>query len=414
MPHPTPSPGHSLEHLAALLTELGLVFIGLSLLARFALRMGLTPIPFYLVAGVCFGVGGFRDLPLIDDFFKTGSEIGVIMLLFMLGLEYSGSELSEGLKRGTKNGLLDAALNFTPGFLFGLLLKWPIVSAILLGGVTWITASSIVSKVLGDLDRLGNRETPTVLSILVIEDLAMAVYLPLVAVLLLGLGFLQGAVSIGIALITVSVVLLVALRYGDKLSKAISHVSNEVLLLSTFGIVLLVAGVAQKLQVSAAIGAFLTGLALEGKIAERARELFSPLQDLFAATFFFFVGLQIDPSMLPPVLGIAILLAIITAITKFTTGWISAKNDGAAERGRMRAGLSLIARGEFSIVIAGLGAAAEPRLAPLSAAYVLILAIAGPILTRYSENFSDILESFQARLTPPLDDLMLEEGISLD
>jgi CPA2 family monovalent cation:H+ antiporter-2 len=398
--HHSNTPADALAHTASLFIELGAVVIGLSILARIALRLGLTPIPFYLIAGVFFGIGGLSELKVSNEFISVSAEIGVILLLFMLGLEYTGSELSGSLKRGLRSGVLDAVLNFTPGFALGWILGWGFVGALLLGGVTWVTASSIVSKVLGDLNRLGNRETSSILSVLVLEDLAMAVYLPLVAVLLLGQNFLQGAVAVGIALFTVSVVLALALKFGDKISAAVSHVSSEVVLLSIFGLVLLVAGIAQKLQVSAAIGAFLVGLALSGAVADRAHELLGPLRDLFAATFFFFVGLGIDPAKLPNALPIALGLAIVTAGSKIVTGWIAAKWEGVGERGRMRAGLSLVSRGEFSVVIAGLGATAEPRLAPLAAAYVLILAVAGPIITRYSDAFSDALERWRERGAP--------------
>jgi CPA2 family monovalent cation:H+ antiporter-2 len=392
---PPHSPADNLAHVASLFIELGAVIIGLSVLARLALKIGLTPIPFYLIAGVCFGSGGWHALPIAEDFIGTASEIGVILLLFMLGLEYSGEELSVGLKRGFKSGIVDAVLNFLPGLVCGFLLGWKPIGAILLGGVTWISSSSIIAKVLGDLDRLGNRETSSILSILVLEDLAMAVYLPLVAVLLLGLGFLQGAVSIGVALLTVGVVLFLAIRFGDKLSGMVDHVSSEVVLLTVFGLILIVAGIAQKLQVSAAIGAFLVGLALSGSVAEQAHGLLGPVRDLFAALFFFFVGMGIDPTALPRVFPIALVLALITAASKVWTGWVAAGWEGIGARGRMRAGLSLIARGEFSIVIAGLGAAVEPRLAPVAAAYVLILAIVGPVVTRFSDNLSDALERFE-------------------
>jgi CPA2 family monovalent cation:H+ antiporter-2 len=232
-----------------------------------------------------------------------------------------------------------------------------------------------------------------VLSILVLEDLAMAVYLPLVAVLLLGQGFVAGAVSIGIALGTVIVVLLLALKHGVIFSRAMSHRSDEVVLLTTFGLVLLVAGIAQRLQVSAAVGAFLVGLALSGTVAEQARTLFEPLRDLFAATFFLFVGLQIVPAALPSVFLLACGLALLTTFSKVITGWIAAGWDGVALRGRVRAGTALVARGEFSVVIAGLGAGVEPRLAPLAAAYVLIMAIAGPILARFAEPIADFAQN---------------------
>lgn len=375
--------------IASTFVELGAVILVLSLLARVALRGGLTPIPLYLLAGLAMGDGGLVPLSLSENFISLGAEIGVILLLFMLGLEYSSEELGSGLQRGLRGGLLDLALNFTPGFLAGLLLGWSSLAALLLAGVTYISSSSIIAKVLGDLDRLGNRETPSVLSVLVIEDLAMAVFLPLVAVLLLGQSLLSGLLSIGVALMTVGIVLMLALKQGAYISRVVAHRSDEVLLLTTFGLVLLVAGIAQRLQVSAAIGAFLVGLALSGSVAEQARGLLGPLRDLFAAIFFLFVGLQIDPTSLPPVLLVALGLALVTAVTKIVTGWQAAAWNGIGPRGRMRAGLALVARGEFSVVIAGIGAAAEPRLAPLAAAYVLILAIGGPILARFSEPLFD-------------------------
>lgn len=397
------SPANHLAEIASLFIELGAAIIGLSILARLATRLGLTPIPFYLVAGVCFGKGGLHAFSVSESFIGTAAEIGVILLLFMLGLEYTGEELSVGLRRGFKAGIVDAVLNFSPGLICGFLLGWKPIGAILLGGVTWISSSSIIAKVLGDLDRLGNRETPSILSILVLEDLAMAVYLPLVAVLLLGLGIVQGAVSIGIALFTVGMVLLLAIRFGDKLSRLVEHTSTEVVLLTVFGLVLFVAGIAQKLQVSAAIGAFLVGLALSGSVAEQSHGLLGPLRDLFAGLFFFSVGMGIDPSALPSVFPVALLLAVITAAAKIGTGWAAAAWEGVGPRGRMRAGLSLVPRGEFSIVIAGLGVAVEPKLAPVAAAYVLILAIAGPILTRFSDNFSEVLERFQERRQPAVE-----------
>ena len=393
-----PSPAaETLAHTAELFLELGLIIIGLAFLARLASRIGLTPIPLYLLAGLFFGVGGLVQLPVSASFISTGAEIGVALLLFMLGLEYTGEELSNGLKRGARGGILDVALNMGPGFALGLLLGWSFVGALLLGGVTYISSSSIISKVLTDLNRVGNRETPPVLTLLVLEDLAMAIYLPLVAVLLLGQGILRGSISIGIALVTVTFVLLLALKFGDKLSSAVSHASDEVVLLSVFGMILAVAGLSQMLGVNAGVGAFLVGLALSGPVAEKARELLSPLRDLFAATFFVFIGLQINPATLPPALPLAIGLALFTAFTKILTGWKVAKWEGIGTRGCLRAGLTLVARGEFSIIIAALGVSAEPQLAPVAAAYVLILAVLGPVLARFSDPLSDVLDKFSKK-----------------
>jgi len=364
--------------------ELGVAIIGLALLTRLASRWGFSAIPLYLLAGLAFGNGGILPLQFSEDFVHIGAEIGVILLLFMLGLEYSGEELSANLKTGLPAGVADFLLNFPPGLITGLLLGWSPLAATLLGGVTYISSSGIIAKVLAELNRLNHQETPIIISILVIEDLAMALYLPLVAVLLIGQGLVEASLSILIALATVGTVLFIALRYGKRLSSLISHQSDEVILYTTFGLVLLVAGLAQRLQVSAAIGAFLVGIALSDPIAERTHKLLGPLRDLFAAIFFLFFGLQIDPASLPPVLLLAVILGLITTLTKLFTGWWSARRAKIDSAGAFRAGAALVARGEFSIVIAGLGVSAglEPQLGALSAAYVLFLAILGPILTR--------------------------------
>jgi len=365
--------------------ELGLAVIGLALLARLASRWGFSAIPLYLLAGLSFGNGGLMPLNFSEDFIHVGAEIGVLLLLFMLGLEYTGSELKESLRRGLPAGLVDLLLNFPPGLICGFILGWQPLASILLGGVTYISSSGVIAKVLNELGRMNKPETSVILSILVIEDLAMAVYLPLVAVLLIGQSWLSGLISILIALVTVSVVLFVAVRYGENISHNISHESNEIILLTTFGMILLIAGIAQRLQVSAAIGAFLVGIAISGPIAERAHDVISPLRDLFAATFFFFFGLQIDPATLPPVIVLAVILGLITALTKILAGWWGARRAGIDKAGQLRAGSALVARGEFSIVIAGLGvnAGLDAGLGPLATAYVLFMVLLGPILSRF-------------------------------
>jgi monovalent cation:H+ antiporter-2, CPA2 family len=372
----------SVHDLSRVLIELGLVVIGLAFLARIASRLAFSAIPLYLLAGLAFGNGGLAPLDLSAGFVHIGAEIGVLLLLFMLGLEYSGGELAQNLRGGFPAAIVDLVLNFTPGLLAGLLLRWKPLAAVLLGGVTYVSSSGVIAKLLADLRRLENPETPAILSILVLEDLAMAVYLPLVAVLLAGGGSTKIALSVSIAIGTAFLVLLVAVRYGQTLSRFAAHESDEIVLLTTLGAVLLVAGVSQRLQVSAGIGAFLVGVAVSGPMAEQTHRLLAPLRDLFAARFFFFFGLQIDPATLPPVLISAVLLGGATLVMKVITGYWAARRNGVDRRGRLRAGMALVARGEFSIVVAGLGVSLEPRLGPLAAAYVLFLAVLSPILIR--------------------------------
>jgi CPA2 family monovalent cation:H+ antiporter-2 len=367
------------------LLELGLVILGLAVLARLAGRFGVSTIPLYLIAALAFGQGGLLPLVKTRAFVGVGAEIGLILLLFMLGLEYSARELTTTLRSSRRAGLIDLALNFPPGFLAGLAFGWGVVPAAFLGGVTYVSSSGVAAKLLHDLGRMRNRETPVVVSVLVLEDLAMALYLPVLAILVAD-GDPTTAVALAVGAVAgVIVFLLVARRVDIGLSRLIFSHSDEALLLSILGFAVVVAGIAQLGSASAAVGALLAGIAVSGPAARSARNLLAPLRDLFAAIFFAFVGLSVDPATLPVQAVPAFVLAALTAGGKVLTGWWSARRLGVDRSGRLRAGTMLIARGEFSIAIAGLGVAAglAPRLASLTVAYVIILAIAGPLIARF-------------------------------
>ncbi len=367
-----------------LLIEVGALLLVLSLLGRLANRIGISPIPLYLVAGLLAGTGGIIPLHEATEFLEIGSQIGVILLLVMLGLEYSPTELIASLKQSRVAGVLDGLLNAIPGAAFALILGWGPIAALALAGITWVSSSGVVAKILRDLGRLGNRETPVVLSILVMEDLAMAFYLPVLSAIVVGEALLAGATTVAIAVVAVVVILIVALKFGKQISRIFSIHHLESLLLGVLGLTMLVAGLAEHLNVSAAVGAFLVGIAISGQVAAEAEHVLSPLRDLFAAVFFVFFGLSTNPADMLPVLVPATILAIVTIATKTLTGWLAAKRAGIGVPGRWRAGFVLVPRGEFSIVIAGLavGAGVEPKLAPLATAYVLITVIAGPLLAR--------------------------------
>jgi CPA2 family monovalent cation:H+ antiporter-2 len=377
-----------MHNTTVLLIEVGALLLGLSVLGRIAIRIGMSPIPLYLLAGLVFGQGGFLPLDASGEFFAVGSEIGVILLLTMLGLEYSAGELMKSLSESRVAGLLDGLLNAVPGAIFALVLGWGPVAAVALAGITWVSSSGVIAKVMRDLGRLGNRETPTILSILVMEDLAMAFYLPVLSALAIGAGLLEGATTVVIAVSVVVVILYIALRHGRLVAKLFSVQHPEPLLLGVLGLTMLVAGAAEKVSVSAAVGAFLVGIAISGPVAERATRVLTPLRDLFAAVFFVFFGLATDPNDIPPVLLPALALAVVTIGTKILTGYLAARRAGIGVPGRWRTGLTLTPRGEFSIVIAGLAVSAgiEPRLAPLATAYVLITIIVGPMLARLPDT----------------------------
>lgn len=378
--------------LAQTLLELGGIILGLAILGRLSSLIGLSPIPLYLLGGLLFGVGGI--IPLSGDegeFIELGAQIGVILLLFLLGLEYSASELVRNLKTHYRSGLLDFVLNAAPGAIVGIMLGWPPAGIMAMAGVTYATSSGIAAKLLGDLGRLGNRETPIVLSVLVFEDLLMALYLPILTALLAGVGLMGGAISVTGAVAAVAGVMFIALRFGNALNKVVFSPNNELLLLGTLGLVLVVAGFAEQMHVSTAVGAFLVGIALSGQVADSARAVLTPLRDLFAAVFFVFFGMQTDARLIPPVIGFALVLGLVTMFTKIAVGMWAAKKAGVALPGQIRAGTVMVPRGEFNIVIAGLAATAGvAEIGPLAAAYVMLMAIVGPILTRFADPIAGL------------------------
>ncbi|WP_338673443.1 cation:proton antiporter [Streptomyces sp. SCSIO 30461] len=368
----------------ALLLELGVILTFLSLLGALARRFALSPVPLYLLAGLALGEGGIAPVPAAGSFVETGAGIGVVLLLLVLGLEFTVPEFAVSLHRHLPSAWVDLVLNATPGAVAGWLLGLGAGGMLALAGVTYISSSGIIARLLGDLRRMSNRETPAVLSVLVLEDFAMAAYLPLLAVVAAGGTWQQALLGVLLALGAVAAALTMSYWWGHHLGRLLSDPDAEQLLLRVLGVTLVVAALAEAVHVSAAVGAFLVGLSLTGEAADRARKVLSPLRDLFAAVFFLAIGLSIPPESLLPVLPVALLLAVVTAVTKVGSGWYAARREGAGRRGRLRAGTALIARGEFSLVVIGLMGAGHNRLGALVAAYVLLLAVTGPVITRFT------------------------------
>ncbi len=369
-----------------LIIELGAVVLGLAVVARLARRVGMPALPLYLLVGLALGDGGLLELPASTDFIEAGAEIGLILMLLMLGLEFSPQELVVNMRRSTLAGVVDLVLNFAPGLVAGFLLGFDPIVAVLLGGVTYSSSSGIVAKLLADLERIGNHETPVVLSVLVIEDLAMVLYLPIVTGVLLGGSALSTTIAVAVSLTAVLLTLVVAYLLGDRLSDfALSH-SSEALLLTLLGVTLLIAGIADRINLSTAVGAFIVGVALSGDIVAHARDLLLPLRNLFAAAFFVFFGLQVDVRLIPDVAVVAAVIAVICVLTKLATGWIAAARAGIGTPGKVRAGAALVAHGEFSVVIAELGVGRESNLGALTAAYVIILTLVGALMYQFADT----------------------------
>ena len=212
----------------------------------------------------------------------------------------------------------------------------------------------------------------------------MAAYLPLLAVLAAGGSFLNALLGVGIAVTALAAAFVTSYRWGHHLGRLVAHPDDEQLMLRILGLTLIVAALAEFVHASAAVGAFLVGLTLTGETAHRARQVLTPLRDLFAAVFFLAIGLLADPAELVPMLPAALVLALVTAGTKVWTGQFAARREGVGRPGQLRAGTALIARGEFSLVIIGLVGMSSAAVGAVATPYVFILAILGPLLARFS------------------------------
>lgn len=360
---------------------------GLGLLSRLASRFGFSPIPLYLVVGLAFGDGGIYHLVTADEFIRPASTIGVVLLLLVLGLEYSATDLIGGLKENARVGVIDLVINAIPGLVAAWALGFDFKEATALAGVTTISSSGIVAKLLDSITGAGKQakklRTATV-SILVIEDLAVAIYLPVLSAMLAAGHGASGVMTTVVAFVALGIALFVALKLGHGMSVMVASKNRETLLLTVLGLAMVIGGAAEKVHISAAVGAFMFGLALSEHIVDNARKVLVPLRDLFAAAFFVLVGLRLDPSTIPGVLPAALGLAIAGFATKLATGWLAAHKGGLSRANAVRLGAVLVARGEFSILIATIGVEAglSPKLESLTTTYVMITAVLGSIAPR--------------------------------
>ena len=367
-----------------LLAEIGVVLIFLGVIAYFAKKISISTVPFFLIAGLAFGTGGIADLELSTSFLNTGAQIGAILLLLLLGLEYSAKELTDTLRIHWSAGLVDFAANALPGAIIGLLLGWGWVGAVVLSGLTYVSSSGIAAELISESGWNKSEMAKRTISILALEDMALAIYLPIISSVVIGVSIVTGLISISIAFIIIGLVILVSLRREGIFVGVLSNQSSISLLLTVFGAALVGAGVANLVGFSGAVAAFLVGLLLTGEVAEAARERLSSLRDFFAALFFLFFGLAIDPVTIISVIPIALVLAVVGIIGKLAVGYVIGKDMQSRDTWK-RIGAYLIPRGEFSIVIAALAVSTSfgEELKSITIAYVIITTLIASLILRY-------------------------------
>ncbi len=386
----------------SMIFEVGLALSIVAVAGVISSRLRFSIVPILILAGFIVGphmpeVAGISlrfidSAPLIDFM----GELGVLFLLFYLGLEFSVGRLMKAGRSIIRGGTIYMAINFTAGLAFPLILGWPIREALVVAGVTTISSSAIVAKLIVDLKRAVRAETEMILGIMMYQDVFVAVYLSVVSGLILtgatspiniiksalmAMGFMIGLIFLGRKLVPL-------------LNRLLDIPSDEVFMLMIFAILTMVAGFSETIHVAEAVGALLAGLILaETEHAERIELIVVPFRDFFGALFFFSFGLSIDPLALSGAVWPALGAVLLTIIGNFIAGMLAGRTSGYSHKASTNIGLTIISRGEFSIILAGLAKAGGllSIIQPFVALYVLILAIIGPLLTKESKYVYSVL-----------------------
>lgn len=380
-----------------LILEVGVALILVAITSLIASKFKFSIIPFLIILGMLVGPHaptiGIFDLKFIEskEFIDFLGRMGVLFLLFYLGLEFSVSKLVKSGKNIITAGSIYIGLNFTLGLLFGFAFGFPFKEILIIAGITTISSSAIIAKVLVDLKRTGNSETELILGMIMFDDIFLAVYLSVIS------GFiLNGDATLLVILKSVTISILYMLlffivaRKGVKyLNKILKIKSDETFILVVFASLFFIAGFSETIHVAEAIGALLLGLMFsETDQSHRMEKMVIPFRDFFGAIFFFSFGLSIDPTKLFDAVWIALAAVLLTLVGNFVAGLIAGRKAGLSYKASTAIGLTITSRGEFSIIIANLGIAGGVMaiIQPFSALYVLILAILGPILTKNSKK----------------------------
>lgn len=380
-----------------LVFEVGTALLLIAIVSLIAGKLKFSIIPFLIVLGMMLGPHapkiGIIDLTFIqsNEVIAFLGRIGVLFLLFYIGLEFSVSKLIKSGRNIVFGGTIYVVLNFVIGLGYGFLVDFPLYETLIIAGMLSVSSTAIVAKVLVDFRRTGNSETELILGMILFDDLFLAVFLSVMSGLLLGGATSVGGIllSVGISMAYMLLFFVIARKATPLLNKLLNITSNEIFIIVVFSLLFFIAGFSEKLHVAEAIGALLFGLALsETTHSKRIEHLVVPFRDFFGAIFFFSFGLSIDPLTLGDAAWIAIGAVVLTMIANIVAGMIAGRNAGLSHKASTNIGLTIMARGEFTIIVANLGISAGlmPILKPFSALYVLILAIVGPLLAKESKH----------------------------
>jgi len=404
-------------HIGEDLFILGVLLVGAYILGRLGKLIGLPTIPIYMIIGLLASphTGWFplnfqaADIELIAVF-------GLILLLFSLGLEIDQDEFIGNAGKLLISGGSYVLINMGLGFVFGMMVGWGTREALVIAGMTGTCSSAIITKLLIELRRLANKETPMILGVTVVTDIFIAVYLAIVSVVLSGKTEVWPIVlQLSIAFLFLVVMFSLARWGGRVVSRLMRTKDDELFTILFFGLVVLFAGIGEIVGVTDAIGAFLIGVVL-GASSYRAKieRVAVPLRDVFAAFFFLNFGLALNIAEFGSVVSLVAIAVAMTFVLSLASGMLLARLHSMGVPEGLNAAAVFVNRGEFTLILATLsvGAGLDERLRPFAGLYVLIMAVLGPLSAARSERLGAALRRTRpqpAQRKVPRDPLLAEE-----
>jgi CPA2 family monovalent cation:H+ antiporter-2 len=384
-----------------LVLQVGLALMLIAVAVWLAAKLRISNVPFLILIGMAVGPHapqlGALDFRFIESapLITFMGRLGVLFLLFYLGLESSVTRLIQAGRSIFTGGTIYIAINFVAGLAYAYLTGFSLIEMLAVAGITTISSSAIVAKILFDYRRTANPEAELILGITMYEDVFLAVYLSLLSgIILSGASSFMGVLSsAGLALGFIVGFIVLGRWATPFLNRLFRISSNEVFLIVVFACLLLLAGAGELIHVAEAIGALLLGLILgETEHSGRLEKLVVPFRDLFGAVFFFSFGLSVDPFSLGGAVWLAVGAALLSLVAVVVAGQLAAKSAGLSGATSFNVGLTLLGRGEFSIIVAKLAGVGGllPVIQPFAALYVLILATFAPLMAKESERIYEL------------------------
>ncbi|MEO8262572.1 MAG: cation:proton antiporter [Pseudolysinimonas sp.] len=405
-----------MDHLGQDLLVLGILFVIAYVLGRVGKLIGLPAIPIYMLVGVLASPNThFFPLSFESADVELIATFGLIFLLFNLGLEFDQDAFIGNARALLVSGGSRILINMAVGLGFGFWVGWGGREALVIAGMTAVSSSAIITKLLIELRRLANRETPVILGIAVVEDIFIAVYLAIITVVISGETDVWAVVlKLGVSFLFLIVMFTIARWGGRIVSRLVGTRDDELFTILFFGLAVAFGGIGELIGVSDAIGAFLIGLVL-GATRYRARieQLALPMRDVFGAFFFLNFGLALDISQFGSVLWPVVVGVVLTLVVNTLGGQLIAWLNRLTPAEGFNVSGMLQNRGEFVLILATLAVAAglDPRLTPFAGLYVLIMAIVGPVLAVNSERVGARI--FRRRAVLPVPDRERDRDFAL-